>query len=83
MDKAFDKLLDADYHDEQMGELDGDDDCVGGFIEPSDRRLKELANEKRADPAYDEMVRFSYHIVVYLSIVMLRFYQLLFFSRFI
>ncbi|VDM65213.1 unnamed protein product, partial [Strongylus vulgaris] len=54
IDDRFDQLLEADYHDDQLGELDGDDYLVGGTLEPNDERVKRMIKESHAGPADDE-----------------------------
>ncbi|KAK5968268.1 Protein LTV1 [Trichostrongylus colubriformis] len=54
LDDRFDRLLEADYHDDQMGELDGDDFLVGGAFEPTDERVKRMIKESHAGPIDDE-----------------------------
>ncbi|KHJ75531.1 hypothetical protein OESDEN_24853 [Oesophagostomum dentatum] len=54
IDDRFDQLLEADYHDDQLGELDGDDYQVGGTLEPDDERVKRMIKESHAGPVDDE-----------------------------
>ncbi|VDL77062.1 unnamed protein product [Nippostrongylus brasiliensis] len=54
IDDRFDQLLEADYHDDQMGELDGDDFLIGGALEPNDERVKRMIKESNAGPVDDE-----------------------------
>ncbi|KAK6029139.1 Low temperature viability protein [Ostertagia ostertagi] len=54
LDDRFDRLLEADYHDDQMGELDGDDYLVGGALEPTDERVKRMIKENHVGPVDDE-----------------------------
>nr|CDJ92759.1 Low temperature viability protein domain containing protein [Haemonchus contortus] len=54
IDDRFDRLLEADYHDDQMGELDGDDNLISGALEPTDERVKRMIKENHAGPVDDE-----------------------------
>ncbi|RCN46839.1 Low temperature viability protein [Ancylostoma caninum] len=54
IDDRFDQLLEADYHDDQLGELDGDDFTMGGTLEPNDERVKRMIKESHAGPVDDE-----------------------------
>ncbi|KIH50782.1 hypothetical protein ANCDUO_19136, partial [Ancylostoma duodenale] len=54
IDDRFDQLLEADYHDDQLGELDGDDFTMGGALEPNDERVKRMIKESHAGPVDDE-----------------------------
>ncbi|KAJ1368144.1 hypothetical protein KIN20_029213 [Parelaphostrongylus tenuis] len=54
IDDRFDQLLEADYHDDQLGELDGDDYLVGGVLEPTDERVKRMIKESSGGPLDDE-----------------------------
>ncbi|VDN24488.1 unnamed protein product [Cylicostephanus goldi] len=54
IDDRFDQLLEADYHDDQLGELDGDDYQVGGTLEPDDERVKRMIKESHKGPVDDE-----------------------------
>ncbi|CAJ0593461.1 unnamed protein product [Cylicocyclus nassatus] len=54
IDDRFDQLLEADYHDDQLGELDGDDYQVGGTLEPDDERVKRMIKESQKGPVDDE-----------------------------
>ncbi|CAI4220776.1 unnamed protein product [Auanema sp. JU1783] len=60
IDDAFDRMLEADYHEDQLGELDGDDELVAGMLEPDSGRLRRLAKEKIEDPDYDEQLAKDY-----------------------
>lgn len=60
IDDAFDKLLEADYNEDQLGELDGDDENIAGMLEPDDGRLKRLAAEVPKDPEYEEKLAKDY-----------------------
>ncbi|EPB72305.1 hypothetical protein ANCCEY_08588, partial [Ancylostoma ceylanicum] len=57
IDDRFDQLLEADYHDDQLGELDGDDFTMGGALEPNDERVKRMIKESHAGPVDDEEYR--------------------------
>lgn len=52
-------MLEADYHDDQVGELDGDDFMMGGTLEPDDERVKRMIKESNSGPVDDEEVSFS------------------------
>lgn len=54
IDDRFDQLLEADYHDDQVGELDGDDFMMGGTLEPDDERVKRMIKESNSGPVDDE-----------------------------
>ncbi|GMT28353.1 hypothetical protein PFISCL1PPCAC_19650, partial [Pristionchus fissidentatus] len=54
VDAAFEAMLEADYNEEQVGELEGEAADLGGGIEPSDSRVRKLVGEKRGVPEYDE-----------------------------
>ncbi|CAB3408488.1 unnamed protein product [Caenorhabditis bovis] len=45
MDEIFEQVMDAEYNEDQIGELDGDDYDVGGCLEPSGGRLHQLVND--------------------------------------
>lgn len=62
MDDRFDQLLEADYNDDQMGELDTEECNLTGVLEPNDPRILKMLGKKRGLPEYDaqlarEMVR--------------------------
>ncbi|VDM64209.1 unnamed protein product [Angiostrongylus costaricensis] len=54
IDERFDQLLEADYHYDQLGELDGGDHLVGGVLEPTDERVKRMIKESNRGPVDDE-----------------------------
>ncbi|CAI2314883.1 unnamed protein product [Caenorhabditis sp. 36 PRJEB53466] len=55
IDNDFDQVLEQEYSNEQIGELDGDDYDVGGALEPNAGRLHQLVNDKgRTNAEYDE-----------------------------
>ncbi|KJH42998.1 Low temperature viability protein [Dictyocaulus viviparus] len=54
IDERFDQLLEADYHNDQLGELDGDDYLITGALEPTDERVKRMIKESNAGPIDDD-----------------------------
>uniref|UniRef100_A0A0K0CSS7 Protein LTV1 homolog n=1 Tax=Angiostrongylus cantonensis TaxID=6313 RepID=A0A0K0CSS7_ANGCA len=56
IDERFDQLLEADYHYDQLGELDGGDHLVGGVLEPTDERVKRMIKESNRGPVDDEEI---------------------------
>ncbi|PAV77301.1 hypothetical protein WR25_16932 [Diploscapter pachys] len=54
IDEAFDKLLEQDYHNEQVGELDGGDERMAGWIEPEVGQLKKMVDFKIARAKEDD-----------------------------
>ncbi|KAK6727117.1 hypothetical protein RB195_005050 [Necator americanus] len=60
IDDRFDQLLEGDYHDDQLGELDGDDFRIGGMLEPNDERVKRMVKESNGGPIDDEQASKSW-----------------------
>ncbi|GMT00524.1 hypothetical protein PENTCL1PPCAC_22698, partial [Pristionchus entomophagus] len=60
VDAAFEAMLEADYNEDQVGELEGEACDLSGGIEPSDSRVRKLVGEKRGLPEYDEDVAKKY-----------------------
>ncbi|KAF8365482.1 hypothetical protein PRIPAC_83311 [Pristionchus pacificus] len=60
VDAAFEAMLEADYSEDQMGELEGEAFDLTAGMEPSDWRVRKLVGEKRGLPEYDEQLAKKY-----------------------
>lgn len=53
LDDQFDKMLEANYNVDQMGELDVEQEGMCGVLEPSDPHIKELIFSRKRRNKYD------------------------------